>query len=242
MLYEKCTDIWRIGVSEEVMDSVFLNFTFNSNKIENRETELKDVETIFRSSKVTSFKENKITLKEIENHKELCDKIFKLSKENSPQLSIDLIKKFHYYLMKGCFREELLAKGERPGEFKKGDYVVGIHEIGAEPEAVDENLKSLIDEVNEVKITDKNALKVISYLHCWFESIHPFADGNGRVGRILLNYLLITNNLPPIVIFYADREQYYSALENFNENQEIDEMVEFLEGQAYRTWIKNGRE
>lgn len=75
-----------------------------------------------------------------------------------------------------------------------------------------------------------------------FESIHPFADGNGRVGRILLNYLLVTNNLLPIVIFYDDREQYYLALEYFNETQEIDRMVGFLDEQAYKTWIKNVRE
>lgn len=165
MLYEKCIEIWRMGVSKELMNSVLLNFTFNSSKIENRETELTDVETIFRGSKVTSFKGDKMTLKEIENHKELCEKIFRLSKENNTKLSIDVIKSFHYVLMKSCFREELLAKGERPGEFKKGDFVVGIHDIGARPEEVEEKLQSLIDEVNEVQITCKNALKVISYVH-----------------------------------------------------------------------------
>lgn len=84
-------------------------------------------------------------------------------------------------------------------------------------------------------VTIKN---LISY-NCWFESIHPFADGNGRVGRMLLNYLLIGSGLPPIVLFENDREEYYLALEYFNDCQEIDKMVDFLDRQAYKTWVKD---
>lgn len=54
-----------------------------------------------------------------------------------------------------------------------------------------------------------------------------------------MNYLLIGNNFPPIVLFGNDREQYYLALEYFNETQEISKMVNFLEDQAYKTWIKD---
>jgi len=116
---------------------------------------------------------------------------------------------------------------------------VGRHDVGVSPQDVEKNLLSLIDEVNDVKITPKNALKVVSFFHCRFESIHPFADGNGRVGRNLLNYILMSNNLPPIIIFEADKRKYYLALEDFNETQEISKMVEFLEEQAYKTWLKD---
>ncbi|WPC42367.1 Fic family protein [Clostridium sp. JS66] len=79
-------------------------------------------------------------------------------------------------------------------------------------------------------------LSSISYT-CWFETIHPFADGNGRVGRMLINYLIIGNNLLPITIFENDSKKYYLALEYFNSNQEIDKMVYFLDEQVYKTWI-----
>ena len=59
------------------------------------------------------------------------------------------------------------------------------------------------------------------------------------MGRILINYLLIGNNLPPIIIFYNDCEEYHLALEYFNSKQEIDKMVKFLDEQAYKTWIKD---
>lgn len=56
---------------------------------------------------------------------------------------------------------------------------------------------------------------------------------------MLINYLFIGNNLPPIVIFYNDIEDYYLALEYFKQTQEISPMVKFLEEQEYKTWLKN---
>ncbi|AGK95975.1 Fic family protein [Clostridium pasteurianum] len=239
MLYDEAVKVWRKGRTKDLLNRFFLKFTYSSNKIENNETRLRDVETVFRGEKVTDFTGNKKTIKEIENHKKLCENIIKLSEKNSSKLSIDLIKNFHYVLMKDCFTENLLKKGEKPGEFKKGDYIVGLHDVGVSPLEVEENLKSLIEEINDIQINENNALKVVSYFHCWFETIHPFADGNGRVGRMLLNYLLIGNNLPPIVLFENDREEYYLALEYFNETQEINKMVDFLDSQAYKTWVKD---
>jgi Fic family protein len=239
MLYKQSIELWRKEEVEELLKKFFPKFTYNSNKIENKETRIMDVEAVFKGEKVTDFKGSKKTIKEIENHKEMCDNILKICKENNSKLSITLIKQIHYTLMKGCFTEELLYKGEKPGEFKKGDYVVGLHDVGVAPSEVEENLNSLIQEINEVSIKENNALKIISYLHCWFETIHPFADGNGRVGRMLISYLLIGNGLLPIILFENDREEYYLALEHFNSSQEIDKMVKFLDEQSYKTWVKH---
>ncbi len=239
MLYHEVVKAFREREEKDLLDRFFLKFTYSSNRIENNETRLRDVETVFKGEKVITFKGNKKTITEIENHKKLCQSILQLCKENNTKLSILLIKQFHYVLMKGCFTEELLLKGEKPGEFKKGDYVIGLYDVGVEALDVEENLISLIQEINNVEITETNALKVVSYFHCWFEAIHPFADGNGRIGRVLINYLLIANNLPPIVLFENDCEEYYLALEYFNSKQEINKMVKFLNEQAYKTWVKN---
>lgn len=237
MYYPEAIKVWRNGNKQDLLDKFFLKFSYSSNKIENSETRLNDVKAVFKGEKVIDFKGNKKTLKEIENHRDLCKNILKICVENNAKLSLSLIKKFHYYLMKGCLTKELLMKGERPGEFKKCDYVIGLHDVGVLPLEVEENLNSLIDEVNEVEINENNALKVVSYFHCWFESIHPFADGNGRAGRMIFNYLLIGNNLPPIIIFESCGNDYYLVLEYFNETQEIDKMINFLDYQVYKTWI-----
>ncbi len=71
------------------------------------------------------------------------------------------------------------------GEFKKHYYVAGIHEVGFAPEDAEREVSELIAEVNAYKGPD--VLKAGAYFHARFEHIHPFADGNGRVGRTLLN-------------------------------------------------------
>lgn len=127
--------------------------------------------------------------------------------------------------MKDYLSKDLLIKGNKPCEFKNG-VVEGL-------------LKYLVDEFNHIQVNEDNALEIVAHFDCCFHNIHPFSDGNGRVGRMLINYLLVANNLPTIVIFSNDVEEHYLALEYFDETQDVSQMVKFLEDQAYRTWIKN---
>ena len=69
-----------------------------------------------------------------------------------------------------------------------------------------------------------------------FESIHPFADGNGRVGRTLLNYYLMTHDYPPTIIYNEDKELYYMGLTVFDKTGQIDGFVKFLQEQSEKTW------
>ena len=72
--------------------------------------------------------------------------------------------------------------------------------MGYAPEEVEEAISELVEELAE--IGDKaNILKAAAYFHARFEYIHPFADGNGRVGRTLLNYFLMTHGEPPVIIY-----------------------------------------
>lgn len=59
-------------------------------------------------------------------------------------------------------------------------------------------MQELIEDIGDVD--DKNALTAAAFFHAKFENIHPFADGNGRTGRLVMNYLLVIHNHPPIVI------------------------------------------
>ena len=74
-------------------------------------------------------------------------------------------------------------------------------------------MKQLVQEINEGYLnSDEEILKVAAYLHNMIEQIHPFADGNGRLGRTLLNYFLMINNLSPIIIYNKDKNYYYKVL------------------------------
>ena len=75
------------------------------------------------------------------------------------------------------------------GEFKKHDYGVGLHEVGVPASRVEREVGDLLAEVNGY--IGPWTLMAAAYLHARFEHLHPFADGNGRVGRTLVNYYLM---------------------------------------------------
>ena len=84
----------------------------------------------------------------------------------------------------------------------------------------------------------EDALTAAAYFHVKFENIHPFADGNGRTGRLAMNYLLVMLGHPPIVVHEEDRKEYYAALEAWDTKQNLKVMISFLRSQTVKTWLK----
>ena len=126
--------------------------------------------------------------------------------------------------------------GERPGEYKRHDYVTGREEVGASPEDVADEVRELLEELRSV--ASEIVLTAAAYFHAKFENIHPFADGNGRVGRLAMNYPLVLHGHPPIIIHEEDRTEYYVALEAWDARQELAPLREFLIRQTQKTWEK----
>lgn len=224
-------------IQNELLDFKIL-FAYHSNKIENDEINYNDTRDIFENGKVVGFNGNPRTLFEIQNQKKCYDYLIdKLVSREA--ISIGLIKEVHKILTEGTYDEIRYQKGERPGEFKKGDYIVGINEIGSDSEDVEKDILDLLEEINNNKTN--NHLLVATYFHLRFESIHPFADGNGRVGRTLLNYYLMINNIRPLVIYDEDKKDYYNCLHTYDEKEDIKPMKQFLEYCQEKTRSKKKR-
>lgn len=216
------------------LDNFRILFAYNSNHIENPNTTYHDTREVFEHGSVSSYTGDLRTLFEIQNQKE-CYEFLKNKIINKEPITQELILKMHKKLMNGCYDKAKYDKGERPGTYKKHLFVVG-DDIGVEPEDVPDEIEYVLNEVRENE--GKNPLTVAAYLHLSFESIHPFADGNGRLGRTLLNYYLMTHKHPPIIVFSEDKETYYMALAVFDKTGKIEGFKKFIEEETVKTWSR----
>jgi Fic family protein len=241
-LYDNIREMWQKNniISTDALDLALDNFrilfAYHSGKIENNEIEYHDTREIFESGKVFGYTGSTRALFEQQNQK-LCYDFLKEKIVVKEPLSMQLILEIHSILTSGTYDERrFILNEERPGQFKKHDYVTGRNEIGLPPEEVESGLTDLVNELNEVD--GKDILKAAAYFHLRFEHIHPFADGNGRVGRTLLNYFLLTHGEPPVIIFDEDKRKYYNGLEIYDTKEEIEPLCDFLKEQTVKTWEK----
>ena len=240
--YEEIVRIWRGWrvASASDIDARLYNFriifAYNSGKIENDSVTYHDTREIFENGRALNFTGDPRALFEQGNQK-LCYEFLKQKIADREPLTIQLVLETHAVLTGGTYDERrFVERGERPGAFKKHDYVTGREEVGSMPEDVPSDMEALLGEIREY--TNGNILRAAAYFHARFEYIHPFADGNGRVGRTLLNYFLMTRDHPPLIIYDEDKAVYYAALEAYDKFEDIEPMVDFLRFQMGRTWEK----
>lgn len=239
--YEKAVTLWQqkqIATDADLAEALnghSIMFAYHSGKIENDRITYHDTREIFEHDGVTSYTGDLRTLFEIRSAKEAYEFFLNAFKERRP-FDEAFIKEMQKLLTRNTYDTRRWQLGERPGEYKHHDYVTGREEIGAPPEDVAEEMAELLEEFKD--LPDKKALTAGAYFHAKFENIHPFADGNGRVGRLAMNYLLVIHNHPPVIIHEEDRKSYYEALEAWDSVQELDPLRTFLKEQTVKTWRK----
>lgn len=240
--YEDAVALWESYKIESVsdldlrLDHFRILFAYNSGKIENPSITWHDTREIFENGRVTGYTGDTRALFELENQK-LCYGFLKPKIIAREPLGLELVKETHAILTGGTYDERrYIEKGERPGAFKKNDYVTGLHEVGSLPEEVEPDMLELLDVLAREQA--KDPLKLAAFFHLHFEHIHPFADGNGRVGRTLMNYCLMCKNHPPIIIYEEDKGRYYDCLQRYDEAEELEPMYLFLKEQTEKTWEK----
>lgn len=240
-LYEKTLAWWKEKKIEtdaqlaEVLSGHSIAFAYHSGKIENDKITYNDTRDIFEHDGVTAYTGDLRTLFEIRNAK-LANELFLTSFGEKRRMEETLVKEFQKLLTMNTYDARSWQLGERPGEYKKHDYVTGREEIGAAPEDVQEEMAELMDELQD--LMQEDALTAAAYFHVKFENIHPFADGNGRTGRLAMNYLLVMLGHPPIVVHEEERKEYYAALEAWDTKQNLKVMISFLRSQTVKTWRK----
>ena len=241
--YEKTVSWWQNrGITTEAdLALAFtgheVSFAYHSGKIENDQITYHDTREIFDHDGVTDYTGDLRTLFEIRNAKD-ANTLFLSSFGTGRCFEESLLLAFHQELTKNTYDTHRWQLGERPGTYKLHDYVTSDN-VGSLPNNVAADIEDLCGEIAIVPET--GILTAASYFHLKFESIHPFADGNGRTGRTLMKYYLMINGLPPAILYEEDKKAYYMALAVYDETEEISGFREFIKEQTVRTWTKAER-
>jgi len=199
----------------EVFDHVY-----NSNAIENSTLTLEETEKILLQIDLDRY----ITERELFEAKNLA-RVVTYIRENAPQsvLSLDMMQFLHNMLIVNI-RDDIAGRFRKPDEWVR----VGSH-IAPDPTLVSGLLEEMLLAYH--KDPAVSVISRIARLHLTFEQIHPFVDGNGRMGRVIINYLLIREGYVPININFSDRSRYYDAFNEFNSSGK-PRIMEELVGKA----------
>lgn len=102
---------------------------------------------------------------------------------------------------------------------------MGAYHTPPEPVVVPEQMEKLVKEFSKKKL---HPIESAALFHLKFEGIHPFVDGNGRTGRLVLNLFLMQNGYPPINVKFADRKRYYEAFDSYYRDNDAGAMVQLI--------------
>jgi Fic family protein len=202
---------------------------YNSNAIENSTLSLEETDKILMQIDLDRFISER-ELFETKNLARVVAYITKVAKER--ELNFEMILLLHELLFSNI-RDEIAGRFRNSDEWVK----VGNH-IALDPKQIEEALENML--VNYQINNDQHIVKRIAKLHLTFEQIHPFVDGNGRIGRILNNYFLIREAYVPINIKFIDRALYYDAFNEFNSDKKtaiMEEIVGKALANSYHKWL-----
>ncbi len=200
------------GIEGGIYHKTQIELTYNSNHIEGSRLTHDQTRFIYETNTI-GVQGNIVNVDDIietANHFRCIDMV--IDNANLP-LSESFIKQLHATLKAG-------TQDSRKSWFAVGEYKKLPNEVGGNatvsPEDVATKLKSLISTYNSIK--DKNVQDIISF-HYEFESIHPFQDGNGRVGRLILFKECLKHNIVPFIIDESLKLYYYRGLKEWKNDR-----------------------
>ena len=188
-----------------------VNFAYNTNHIEGSTLTEEQTRYIYETNTLVledgNGQANVDDIIETANHFKLVDYMLDVAEK---PLTADMIKEFHRILKTG-------TSDERKSWFNVGDYKKLENEVAGnettKPEDVESAIMKLLDEYNSLT---EISFETIVKFHKDFETIHPFQDGNGRVGRIIIFKECLKNNLTPFIILDKDKMYYYRGLKEYD--------------------------
>ena len=206
---------------KRLRDEFIIENTYNSNAIEGSTLTLQETALVLQEGLTIAEKPIKEHLEAI-GHKDAFQYIISLADRNTP-LSERIIKEIHSLV--------LMNDAANKGVYRRVPVrILGASHIPPEPYQVSEQMEVLISDYEEMK-KRKHIIEAIAEFHLRFEGIHPFIDGNGRTGRLILNLELIKAGMLPVNIKFADRRKYYDCFESYHSGaDDAEAFIELIAG------------
>ncbi|MBS3077277.1 Fic family protein [Candidatus Pacearchaeota archaeon] len=209
---------------QSIVDTEFAKeFIFNSNNIEGSKIPPERVREIIDKGDTKYMDRNEV--REVQNSIIAFEYLKKSFKFNT-----NSIKRIYHILTKNLLRE---GKSMYPKGFKKEPNIVGNSPTTA-PEKVEEELKTLLDWYKQQR-NNLHPLLLAFEFHLRFERIHPFLDGNGRTGRLIMNKILMNSDYPPIIVYKDNKQGYFNSIASSSEGK-LKKYCQFMLEQADKSY------
>lgn len=199
------------GEVERLGEQFAVEYIYNSNAIEGNTLTLRETDMVLRGLTIDQ-KPLKDHLEAV-GHKEAFDFVVELTKNNVP-MSENIIKQIHYLV--------LTDKRDDRGVYRRVPVrIMGAKHEPVQPYLIEPKMEQLM--VDYANNTEHIVTKLARF-HIEFEGIHPFIDGNGRTGRLLINFEFMKEGFPPIDIKFTDRIAYYNAFDEYHNKNNLSAM------------------
>lgn len=207
------------GEVKQLQDEFMVEFTYNSNAIEGNTLTLKETAMVLAGITIDQ-KPLKDHLEAV-GHRDAFMYIEEIAKQRYP-LSESVIKNIHSLV--------LMNQPEDKGVYRRIPVrIVGAYTQPVQPYLIEPQMFELL-KTNDERKESMNPIERIARFHLTFEGIHPFIDGNGRTGRLIMNLDLICCGYPPINVKFSDRKKYYDAFDAYYRDGNAEIMTELIAG------------
>ncbi len=205
------------GEVERLAEEFMIDFTYNSNAIEGNTLTLKETALALEGMTVDQ-KPLKDHLEAV-GHRDAFLYVQDVAKGEQP-ISEYVIKNIHSLV--------LMNRPEDKGVYRRIPVrIMGAYTEPVQPYLIEPKMNDLIAE-NETRKATMTTVERVARFHLEFEGIHPFIDGNGRTGRLILNLELIRGGFPPINVKFTDRKRYYDAFDAYYRDGDAGKMMDLI--------------
>ena len=205
------------GEVARLNEEFIVEYTYNSNAIEGNTLTLRETDLVLRG--LTIDRKPLKDHMEAVGHKEAFDFVSELVKDNVP-ISEGIIKQIHCLV--------LADKREDRGVYRRVPVrIMGAQHEPVQPYLIEPKMEQLL---YDFAASTEHIVTKLARFHIEFEDIHPFIDGNGRTGRLLVNLELMKSGFPPIDIKFTDRIAYYNAFDEYYVKHNLSLMENLFAG------------